>query len=79
LPFWTNNKGVIEEVASNRDVSNICVRAKNIRAERRMGMAVKTLGCYKKLDVKVVRVWIAAEKGRMNWTMNWTWQSSRGR
>jgi hypothetical protein len=68
LVVLEDDKGVIEDIAFKRDVSNITVGIGIVGDGIESGHGqVGSLGCYKNLDVRVVRVSNTAKKGRMNW------------
>ena len=61
-------EGVIAHIAGERDVSNITVGKRIVNEGIESGHGqVESLGCYKKLDARVVRVSNTAKKGRVNW------------
>jgi hypothetical protein len=61
LVVLDDNKGALPDVAGKRDVFIIVLFGIGIESGHGQ---VESLGCYKKLAVKVVRVWKAAEKGK---------------
>ena len=69
LVVLDDDEGVPDHIAVERDVSNITGGIGIIVGESfESGHGqVESLGCYKKLDVRVVRVSITAKKGRVNW------------
>ena len=69
VPDGDKGEGFIAHIAGERDVSNITVGIRIIVGEGiESGHGqVESLGCYKKLDARVVRVSNTAKKGRVNW------------
>jgi hypothetical protein len=69
LVVLDDNEGVLFHIAGEGDVFNITVGISRIVKEGiESGHGqVESLGCYKKLDARVVRVSNTAKKGRVNW------------
>jgi hypothetical protein len=68
LVVLDDDEGVLVHIASKGDVSNITVGIGIIKEGIESGHGqVESLGCYKKLDARVVRVSNTAKKGRANW------------
>jgi hypothetical protein len=68
LVVLDDDEGVPDHIAVERDVSNITGGIGIVQDGIESGHGqVESLGCYKKLDVRVVRVSITAKKGRVNW------------
>jgi hypothetical protein len=61
LVVLDNDKGVMRDIAFERDVFIIVVVGYRIKSGHGQ---VESLGCYKNLAVRVVRVWKATEKGK---------------
>jgi hypothetical protein len=68
VPDDDEGEGVIAHIAGEGDVFNITVGIGIVKEGIESGHGqVESLGCYKKLDARVVRVSNTAKKGRMNW------------
>jgi hypothetical protein len=68
LVVLDDDEGVLDQIAGERDVSNITGGIGIVPEGIESGHGqVESLGCYKKLDVRVVRVSNTAKKGRVNW------------
>jgi hypothetical protein len=68
LVVLDDDEGVLDYIAGERDVSNITGGIRIVPEGIESGHGqVESLGCYKKLDVRVVRVSNTAKKGRVNW------------
>jgi hypothetical protein len=68
LVVLDDDEGVLNHIVGERDVSNITVGTGIVKEGIESGHGqVESLGCYKKLGARVVRVSNTAKKGRVNW------------